>query len=720
MKSVIRYMLLIFAAAACGFGVAHWADQSVVKFDWKGAERTGLVELKNSRLTMHSGSTLRLDLDGAKDSRSCIVSFDVDFLNLNNFAVDIGGVGGTVRLVDAHLGLGLILEKRRGLIEIGFERGMVYLHLDGAIVREFPYSLSELRSLTIDMKNSAAVIGSIAAVARDWKEFHPVDAKTIVDLDFAAAQSQPLHLALIIPLSILAVFLYCFIEKSLIYIYAKPAPRSLERSQLLAFAFLGAGLSLAAMSGVLQGGEDMIILAFAYHRLRFALARTELVARSVSPALFALSATCAGVGVALMTHEIGAGLPASAIAGGGMVVFFVLLAWLYAFLNQSPFRKGLSFVAWAGLPMAQVPLVAKFFPFAVAALGWPAFARRKNMRHAGPVMLFCALLFFPAAELAVRANIPANELRAANVNQEFEEHELLFYVPRNLFQYGPDYLNRDNFSVKALNLRGGQAPFEKPEGVFRVLVLGGSNAWGHGIDDPKDTFSGRLDAILNEQGSAQKFQVLNGGVRGYNSFQVMIFFTRYAYQYNPDLVILYLNRNDVVKLYGLRRLRDMLNAPETDLSISGLQGLLRHSKFYNLLTRRMARLRNENQAITNIEKYALIDANPPDDVKQNMLDVVNKARSIGAKTVVVSEFWATIWHEKAVDERFYTVRNATKQLVSEENLPYFDAYSFFVDNYEIWDVAFRHDPVHMTAYAHDQLAQALSKFLVEKSLIPIH
>jgi lysophospholipase L1-like esterase len=722
MKIGIRHIILILAAAACGFGMAHWLDSGDIQFGRGNIHKTGNTSFHNSRLVMRPGSTLMLELSEAKNQRSCIITFDIDFTDTKDFAIVATGTDGSITLVDAGIGLGLISEYEKGLMEIGFENERVFVQFDALQIREMPYDSSKLRSLTIEAKNSELSIGGLSAVARHWVDYSPIQTSVLIDLDFKTTRSVTKHQALIVALSILIVLVYGPVEKYWVYMFAKPHPRALQSSQAFAFTLLGAGLTLAAVTSVFEGTQNLFFLGFLYHRLRFTIFRTDLcVATKISPLttlLFIFSTTGASLCVALAFRNIAAAQLTALVAGFCTTSFFIALARIYSHLQKTRFNVGLASVGWAGLPMTLALIIPEFLPFGVLALAWPVVVKRKSMKYAGPMMLLVSLMAFPAVELTVRANVHERLLRPANLSPEFEEHNLLFYAPRNFFQYRQDYLTRDNYIVEALNLRGGAVSFKKPEGVFRILVLGGSNAWGDGIADPKETFSGRLEAILNEKHAPQKFQVLNGGVRGYNGFQIMVFFTRYAYKFNPDLVLLYMNRNDVVSLRGIEPLRKMFEKKDKYWSLGGVKKLFRGLAFYNLMSRRLARARSEFGVITNIEKVTLLDVNPPEDVKRNMQNIIEKATQIGAKSLIVSEFWGSIWHEQTVEERFFSIRSATQALVSELGVPYFDAYMYFRHNFELWDVAFRHDPVHMTPYAHEMLAKKLYEFLDENSLLP--
>ena len=75
----------------------------------------------------------------------------------------------------------------------------------------------------------------------------------------------------------------------------------------------------------------------------------------------------------------------------------------------------------------------------------------------------------------------------------------------------------------------------RPEPVRRVLVLGDSSVFGHGVGDD-DTFPRQLESMLEDQGPAD---VQNGGVPGYTCGQGLKLFKRLLPDFSPDVVVVY-------------------------------------------------------------------------------------------------------------------------------------------------------------------------------------
>jgi len=90
-------------------------------------------------------------------------------------------------------------------------------------------------------------------------------------------------------------------------------------------------------------------------------------------------------------------------------------------------------------------------------------------------------------------------------------------------------------SVNALGFRGRQRSAAKPAGVFRIICFGGSNVYGHGVDDDR-TWPARLEQRLNAAAPG-RFEVWNGGVGAYVGRQMAVAAERAMTRFSPDLVI---------------------------------------------------------------------------------------------------------------------------------------------------------------------------------------
>ncbi len=89
---------------------------------------------------------------------------------------------------------------------------------------------------------------------------------------------------------------------------------------------------------------------------------------------------------------------------------------------------------------------------------------------------------------------------------------------------------------------------QKPPGVFRIFILGGSTVAGYGVETPlrnlPTKFSETLKRHLNGKAGFGRLEVINAGVDGYFSINEYLYFATELIHYDPDLVIFYDGWND--------------------------------------------------------------------------------------------------------------------------------------------------------------------------------
>lgn len=101
------------------------------------------------------------------------------------------------------------------------------------------------------------------------------------------------------------------------------------------------------------------------------------------------------------------------------------------------------------------------------------------------------------------------------------------------------------YAINSLGFRDEEFPEEKPEGVFRILMLGDSMTFGPAMNLGQ-TYPKVLEELLNESAEAGlRFQVINAGVSGYNTYQELATWCNVGVALDPDLVIVGFCVNDV-------------------------------------------------------------------------------------------------------------------------------------------------------------------------------
>jgi len=175
-------------------------------------------------------------------------------------------------------------------------------------------------------------------------------------------------------------------------------------------------------------------------------------------------------------------------------------------------------------------------------------------------------------------------------------------------------------------------PAEKPQGTFRIVVLGESAAMGD--PDPAYGFSRYLEVMLRERFSGMNFEVINTGSVAINSHVLLPIAKRLA-DYHPDVFIIYSGNNEVVGPYG----------PGTVLASSGMSLpvirtsiFVRSTRIGQLLTKLGTQKREWGGMEMFLDKQ--VPANSPllkqayKNFEANLRDTIAAAHRSGARVFV--------------------------------------------------------------------------------------
>jgi lysophospholipase L1-like esterase len=91
-------------------------------------------------------------------------------------------------------------------------------------------------------------------------------------------------------------------------------------------------------------------------------------------------------------------------------------------------------------------------------------------------------------------------------------------------------------SYNSRGIRDREYPDRPSRGVKRLLCVGDSIAYAQ-VTRLERTFPKRLEADLNTSGGGTRYEVINGGVAGYNACQEEAFYRDVGSSYHPDLVV---------------------------------------------------------------------------------------------------------------------------------------------------------------------------------------
>ena len=119
----------------------------------------------------------------------------------------------------------------------------------------------------------------------------------------------------------------------------------------------------------------------------------------------------------------------------------------------------------------------------------------------------------------------------------YSPHHYLGYIPTPNLVSGK---NRNN----SLGFRGEEISLTKPDGVYRIVAVGGSTTYSVDVEDYRDSYPHQLGDYLRGQGY-DDIEVINAGSGSYTSYHNFINIQFRVLPLQPDLIIIYQGYNDI-------------------------------------------------------------------------------------------------------------------------------------------------------------------------------
>lgn len=194
-------------------------------------------------------------------------------------------------------------------------------------------------------------------------------------------------------------------------------------------------------------------------------------------------------------------------------------------------------------------------------------------------------------------------------------------------------------TINAQGFRGPDLVREKTPGRARVIVIGGSVAFGQGASSDETVWTVPLARAIQAQLSRGEVEVLNAGIIGYDSMQERVLLETELLDYAPDVVVLLDGWNDMnssCEVAADKRLA-MSTFYELDAVLAQkphwATNLLRLSAVYRSVERRR---RRSSAGVGTGEQWRVHpDALPR--YRRNLAAMGRLARSIGARLVIVAQ-----------------------------------------------------------------------------------
>ena len=320
---------------------------------------------------------------------------------------------------------------------------------------------------------------------------------------------------------------------------------------------------------------------------------------------------------------------------------------------------------------------------------------------------------------------------------------LLFRMTGNITweqQIYPGYLGIDyTLPVKTndLGFRDRLYDPEKPKGTYRILCLGDSSTFGHGVRF-QETFAKRLEALLKPM-THPRFEVMNAGVSGYSSLLGLEMFTRELLLYKPDCVVIGFASNDsftgLLGDYGTYTDRELLERMHSQRrsALYRLTATLRKTSLYRVM-RHLVSGAKQKKSRKNRPKIPRVNLQ---EYNQNLIRFLELCRDHEIEVIFLGV---------GPEKRIRPYREEMKKIASRHGKPFLDVNcllhsrrqeaktaerfrqyrdlyrSILGDRYELADcgdslIYGTVDCEHPNAIGHQFIAEALLGILCQKGII---
>jgi len=160
----------------------------------------------------------------------------------------------------------------------------------------------------------------------------------------------------------------------------------------------------------------------------------------------------------------------------------------------------------------------------------------------------------------------------------FRPHPDFFYWNARGLRNSQEFPGSTPESTNSLGFRGAEeVPARKPPGEFRVVVVGDSSAFGHGVRDD-ETFSAQLQRILARD-LKRPVRVINAACPGHCSWEGLVIFREMLLPLQPDLLLVSYNNDPAPEFVEEKK-----RAP-TSATARALRRLLYRSDYFLVFQR---------------------------------------------------------------------------------------------------------------------------------------
>ena len=304
----------------------------------------------------------------------------------------------------------------------------------------------------------------------------------------------------------------------------------------------------------------------------------------------------------------------------------------------------------------------------------------------------------------------------------------IIHVPYVTYVPDPAYEGHND-----LGYRGPEIILPKPEGTFRIVTMGGSTTYSTGTT-AEEAYPALLQSILRDEYGYTNIEVVNGGVSGYTTWEILTDFQFRVLELEPDMLIFYEAVNDLVVREQVSV--DCYRGLNPQRGLNAQRGLfvernaaLPASALYRMIAIPLRWMPNPLALDSAFEPTRVQCATDPGDMtlekrlasntliyyERNIRNLMVLAQANGVQPVISSWVYNVESTRPELWRTSIAEHNAiTRQIADDMTIPYIDLVAEFPVDPANWEA----DAIHLVASGTREQAQRYAAFLVESDLLP--
>ena len=315
--------------------------------------------------------------------------------------------------------------------------------------------------------------------------------------------------------------------------------------------------------------------------------------------------------------------------------------------------------------------------------------------------LAVVVALFLIGEIACRMLWSVSALSLSPENAHLIDHPTRLWVQAPNAEFTlPEH---GTLRTNALGLRDDPVTLPKPPGEYRILSLGESSTWGHGVARA-ETYSEVLAKLLTAQGRSSN--VINAGVPAYTVQQSAVYLEEEGARLQPDAVLVYHQTNDFLPSGAVDMHNPLVWLTANDRALierrrpmAALLRVLFRSRLYLAVRNAILRLPS------SLPQAGSVTGGPvrvPEADRREALDRMLKATSaMGAELIVVQPLYA-IDHSQDMLLRDWCAERHQRYISTQ------DIRARMGRSINQW---FQADGVHPRAIGHRKIAERIAERL---------